>query len=152
MLSNLRNENTRQLYHTNGNILSTLDTNFYFSFNIYITINNTITTTYLITMLLTSIVHILNFYFEFINPSWLLNSKQQPRQFFEEIQKAILSTENKNKGVIPNKQSTAWKYQWSNSPNNKQTPRQLGRSFQKPSRTATKGIPVQHRKKMENPN
>ena len=52
---------------------------FRFSRNIYLTINNMIITTHLIMMFLPSIVHILNFYFEFINTSWLLNSKQQPR-------------------------------------------------------------------------
>ena len=54
--------------------------NFSFSRNIYLTINNMIITTHLIMMFLPSIVHIINFYFGFINLSWILNSKQQPRQ------------------------------------------------------------------------
>ena len=39
-----------------------------------------IITTHLIMMFLPSIVNIINYYFEFINPPWLLNRKQQPRQ------------------------------------------------------------------------
>ena len=39
-----------------------------------------IITTHFIIMFLPSIVYIINFYFEFIKPSWLLNSKRQPRQ------------------------------------------------------------------------
>ena len=42
---------------------------FIFSRNIYLTINNMITTTHLIIIFLPSIVHILNLYFAFINPS-----------------------------------------------------------------------------------
>ena len=53
---------------------------FSFSSNIYLTINNMIITTHLIMLSLPSIVHIINCYFEFITPSWLLNSKRQPRQ------------------------------------------------------------------------
>ena len=74
----LRNENTRQLYHTSGNILSTLDTIFSFSSNIYLPIKNMIITIHLVVLFLPSIIHILNWYFEFINPSWLINSKQKP--------------------------------------------------------------------------
>ena len=53
---------------------------FIFSSNIYLTINNMIITTHLIMIFLPPIVHIINFYFEFINLSWLLNSKRKPRQ------------------------------------------------------------------------
>ena len=53
---------------------------FSFSSNIYLAINNIIITTHLIIIFLPSIFHILNYYFEFINPSWLLNSKQQPHR------------------------------------------------------------------------
>ena len=51
---------------------------FSFSHNIYLTIKNMIITTHLIMMILPYIVHIINCYFEFINPSWILNRKQQP--------------------------------------------------------------------------
>ena len=53
---------------------------FSFSSNIYLTIDKMIITTHLIMMFLPSIVHIIKFYFEFINTSWLLNSKRHPRQ------------------------------------------------------------------------
>ena len=54
--------------------------NFSFSCNIYLTIDNIIIKTHLIMMLLPSMVHIINWCFESINPSWLLNSKQQPHK------------------------------------------------------------------------
>ena len=70
---------------------------FSFSCNIYPNIDNMIITTHIIMMFLPYIVHILNWYFEFINPSWLLNRKRQPLpKFVEEIQKSILWTKNKN--------------------------------------------------------
>ena len=53
---------------------------FSFSHNIYFPIDNMIITICLIRIFLPSIVHILNCYFEFIKPSWLLNSKLKPRQ------------------------------------------------------------------------
>ena len=53
---------------------------FSFPSNIYITIKIMITTTHLIMMFLPSIFHIINCYFKFINPSWLLNRKRQPRR------------------------------------------------------------------------
>ena len=46
-----------------------------FSRNIYLTIDNMIIITHLIMIFLTSIVHIQNHCFEFINPHWLLNNK-----------------------------------------------------------------------------
>ena len=55
---------------------------FSFSCNIYRTIDNMIITTHLIMIFLPSIVQIINCYFEFINPSWLINRKPQPRRFF----------------------------------------------------------------------
>ena len=80
MDSIFRNENTRQLYHTSEMFYQLLIQTFSFSHNIYLTINNMIFTTHLIMMFLTSIAHIVNCYFEFINPSWILNSKRQPCQ------------------------------------------------------------------------
>ena len=62
MDSILRNEKTRQLYHISGNILSTLDTIFSFSCNIYLTIDNMIIKIHLIIIFLPSMVHILNGY------------------------------------------------------------------------------------------
>ena len=54
---------------------------FSFSSKIHLIIDNMSITTHLIMMFFPSIVHIINWYFEFINPSWLLNSKrQQPRR------------------------------------------------------------------------
>ena len=53
---------------------------FSFSSNIYLTIESMITTNQFIIMFLPSIVYILKSYFEFINPSWLLSRKRQPRQ------------------------------------------------------------------------
>ena len=44
-----------------------------------------------------------------------------------------------------------WLFYNNGRKDNKQTPRQLGKSFQKLPWTATRGIPVQHRKIMENP-
>ena len=46
-----------------------------------------ITTIHLIMMFLPYIFHIINCYFKFINPSWLLNNKQQPfRNFWIDIE------------------------------------------------------------------
>ena len=53
---------------------------FSFYSNIYLTMNNMIITTELITMFLPYIVRIINWYFKLINPYWLLNSKQQTCQ------------------------------------------------------------------------
>ena len=53
---------------------------FILSSNIYLTMDKMIITTHFIMMLLPSIAHIINCYLKFINPSWLLNSKRQPRQ------------------------------------------------------------------------
>ena len=120
----LLNENTMQLYHTNGNILSTLDKKFSFSSNIYLTINNMVITINLIMISLPSIVHILNWYFEFINPSWLLNSKQQPRQkLLKRYRNQFYRRKIKKQEVLPKKQSTAWEYRWSNSYNDDTTSR-----------------------------
>ena len=55
--------------------------NFSFSKNIYLTMDSMIITTHLIMMFLLYIVHHTNLYFELFNPSWILNSKQQPCQF-----------------------------------------------------------------------
>ena len=54
---------------------------FSFSRNIYLTINNMIVTNNFIMMFLPCTAHSLNCYFEFINPSCLLNNKPQFRQF-----------------------------------------------------------------------
>ena len=125
---------------------------FSFSRNIYLTIDNMIITIHLIMMLLPFIVHILNCYFEFINPSWLRNRKGQPCQFFFKRYRKQLYRRKIKPGSFSQEKPTAWKYRWINSPNNKQTTRQLGRSFQKPLWTATREIPVQHLKTMEKPN
>ena len=53
---------------------------FSFSRNIYLTTDNMIIKTHFIMMFLPSIFNIINCYFEFIKPSWLLNSKRQPCQ------------------------------------------------------------------------
>ena len=53
---------------------------FSFYSNIYLIINNMIITTQLTMMFLPSIFHILKCYFGFINLSWILNIKRQPRQ------------------------------------------------------------------------
>ena len=76
----LRNKNTWQLYHTSGNIYQLLIQTFSSSLNMYFPINSMIIIFQLIMLFLPSIVHILNFYFDFINQSWLLNSKWRPRQ------------------------------------------------------------------------
>ena len=76
----LRNEKTRQLYHTSGNILSTLDTNFYF-FSQHLSHrqqhdhHNALDYDFL-----TIYSPHYKLIFEFINPSQLLNSKQQTCQ------------------------------------------------------------------------
>ena len=90
----LLNENTRQLYHTSEDIYQLLIQKFSFSSNIYLAIKNMIITTLLIMMLLISIVHILNFCFEFINPSWLLNSKRQTNETSYQVYEDILLQRN----------------------------------------------------------
>ena len=92
--------------------------------NIYLTIDNTIITTHLIIMLLPYIFHILSWYFESVNPYWLLNSKRQPWQkHLKRYIKQFYQRKNKNQEVLPNKQSTAWKYRWSDSSNDDTTSR-----------------------------
>ena len=54
---------------------------FSFLAKIYLPIDNTIITIHLIMLLLPSIFHIQNWYFDLIKSPWLLNSKQQPHQF-----------------------------------------------------------------------
>ena len=67
-----------------------------------------IVTTHLIMMSLTSIVHIINCYFEFINPYWLLNSKRKPlHNVLKRYRKQFYRQKNKNQEVLPDKQLTA---------------------------------------------
>ena len=51
---------------------------FSFSRNIHLFIDNMIVATHLIVLFLPSIVHTLNFYFEFVNFALVFNSKRQP--------------------------------------------------------------------------
>ena len=75
---------------------------FSFSTNIYLTIDNIIITTHLIMMFLPYIFHIINFYFEFINPSWILNRKQQPHQkHFKRYRKQFYQQKIKIRKFLP---------------------------------------------------
>ena len=76
----LHNEINKQLYHTSGNIFSTINTILFYFCKIHLPIDNMIITIHLIMLFLPSIVHLLNLYFEFISSLWLLNTKQQPRK------------------------------------------------------------------------
>ena len=75
---------------------------FRFSCNIYLPIDNTIITCHLITILLPSILHIINCYLEFIKPSWLLNRKLQPRQnLLKRYRKQFYQQKMKNRKFSP---------------------------------------------------
>ena len=75
---------------------------FSFSSSIYLTIDNMIIKNHMFMIFLTSIVHIINCYFEFINPSWLLNSKQQPFQnLFKRYRKQFYRQKIKTRKFFP---------------------------------------------------
>ena len=74
----LHNKNTMQLYHTSANIYQLLIQIFSFYHNIYYAINNKIIGIHVIMFLVPSIVLVIICYFGFINPSWIISSKQQP--------------------------------------------------------------------------
>ena len=59
---------------------------------------------HLIIMFLPSIVNILNFYFEFINPYWLINNKQQPHQnLLKRYRKQLYQQKIKTRKFFPKK-------------------------------------------------
>ena len=126
--------------------------NFSFYLNVYITIDNMIITNHCIVVFLPSIFHIINLYFEFIKPYWLINSKRQPRwNLLKRYRKKLYRQKIKIRKFFPTNNQLIENTDDATRPITNKLPNNWDELFKKPLWTATKGIPVQHRKTMENP-